>query len=206
MARRWPVTLRHGPVTLRPLQRRDEAAWRESRLANATWTGPWDSTRPPQLPGAALTFGGLVAQLTREARSGTSLPWVIAYDDGGTRRPFAGQLTVSGITYGAACWAQAGYWVDHRVAGRGVAPLALALAADHLFGTLGLHRLEVAIRPENAKSLRVVEKLGFRYEGSRPAYMHVDGAWRDHLMFAVHCDEVGAGGLVGRLEGRETHG
>ena len=65
-------------------------------------------------------------------------------------------------------------WVDRDLAGRGIAPTALALAADHMFGPMGLHRLEVAIRPENTKSLRVVEKLGFRFEGTRPAYMHVE--------------------------------
>ena len=106
---------------------------------------------------------------------------------------------MSGITYGSARWAMAGYWVDQRWAGRGIVPTALALAGDYLFFGLGLHRLEVAIRPENAKSLRVVEKLGLRYEGRRPRYLHVDGDWRDHEMFAIHADEVGPGGLIGRL-------
>ena len=58
-------------------------------------------------------------------------------------------------------------------------------------GWYRLHRLEVAIRPENAKSLRVVQKLGLRYEGDRPAYLHVDGAWRDHVMFALTAEEIG---------------
>ena len=106
---------------------------------------------------------------------------------------------MSGIAYGAARWARAGYWVGERWAVRGVAPTALALAADYLFGTLRLHRLEVAIRPENQKSIRVAEKLGLRYEGLRARYLHVDGEWRDHLMFAIHAEEVGPGGLLGRL-------
>ena len=82
-----------------------------------------------------------------------------------------------------------------------MAPTALALAGDYLFGELRLHRLEVAIRPENEKSIRVVQKLGLRYEGERPRYLHVDGDWRDHSMFAVHAEEVGEGGLLGRLGG-----
>ena len=56
----------------------------------------------------------------------------------------------------------------------------------------------MCIRPENHASLRVVEKLGFRHEGSRARYMHVDGDWRDHEMFALHADEVGPG-LLARL-------
>ena len=56
------------------------------------------------------------------------------------------------------------------------------MAFDHLVGTVGLHRVEVNIRPENAASRRVVEKLGFREEGLRPRYLHIDGDWRDHVV------------------------
>ena len=187
-------------MLLRPLSRRDERAWNEVRARNARWTARWDSTRPPETTDAPVTFGQMVGEFTREARAGRMLPWVIAYrPPGEDAAAFAGQLTVSGIAYGSARWGMAGYWVDERWAGRGLAPTALALAGDYLFGGLGLHRLEVAIRPENANSLRVVEKLGLRFEGQRPRYLHVDGEWRDHLMFAIHSDEVGPGGLVGRL-------
>ena len=69
-------------------------------------------------------------------------------------------------------------------------PTAVALAVDHCFRTVGLHRIEVCIRPENAPSRRVVEKLGFRSEGLRPRYLHIDGAWRDHLIYALTAEEV----------------
>ena len=62
-----------------------------------------------------------------------------------------------------------------------------------------LHRIEIAIRPENAKSLRVVEKLSFRPEGLRPRYLHIDGDWRDHLVFALNAEEVPEG-LLRRWE------
>lgn len=68
-----------------------------------------------------------------------------------------------------------------------------------MFGPLRLHRLEVAIRPENRNSLRVVEKLGLRREGLREAYMHVDGAWRDHVVYVLHAEDVGPAGVIGRL-------
>jgi [ribosomal protein S5]-alanine N-acetyltransferase len=194
------VTLEHGAVLLRALRRSDEPAWEEVRPRNLAWTGPWDSTRPPESQEAARSFHQMVRYLNRQARAGTTLPFAICYRPGPGEEPvFAGQLTIAGITYGSARWASAGYWVDRRWAGRGVAPTALAMAADYALFGLKLHRLEVAIRPENDKSLRVVAKLGLRYEGERPRYLHVDGDWRDHSMFAVHADEVGPGGLVGRL-------
>ena len=106
------------------------------------------------------------------------------------RRRLVGQLTVGGITWGSLCSAHMGYWVDARVAGRGVMPTAVALAVDHCFQVLGLHRIEVNIRPENAACLRVVEKLGFRDEGLRQGYLHIDGQWRDHRSFALTAEEV----------------
>jgi ribosomal-protein-alanine N-acetyltransferase len=70
-----------------------------------------------------------------------------------------------------------------------------------------LHRIEIAIRPENTASLRVVEKLGFRYEGHKERYIHINGAWRDHYIFALTKEEVPSGvlnrwvrGEVGRMD------
>ena len=53
--------------------------------------------------------------------------------------------------------------------------------------------MEVAIRSENHASLRVVEKLGFPAEDLRPNYLHIDGEWRDHLVFALNANEVPEG-------------
>ena len=66
------------------------------------------------------------------------------------------------------------------------------MAADHCWA-IGLHRVEINIRPENVASRRVVEKLAFRPEGLRPAYLHIDGDWRDHLSFALTAEEVPGG-------------
>jgi ribosomal-protein-alanine N-acetyltransferase len=67
------------------------------------------------------------------------------------------------------------------------------MATDHCFQVVGLHRLEVNIRPENAPSLRVAHKLGFRPEGLRKRLLHIDGAWRDHMTFALTVEDVPQG-------------
>jgi [ribosomal protein S5]-alanine N-acetyltransferase len=95
--------------------------------------------------------------------------------------------------------AYVGYWCDTRRTGQGVTTAAVALAADHCFGPVGLHRLEATVRPENAASLRVLSKLGFREEGLFRRYLDVDGEWRDHLCFAITAEEPPTGGLVGRI-------
>ena len=82
-------------------------------------------------------------------------------------------------------------------AGRGITTVSVAMATDVCFTALNLHRVEICIRPENHASLRVVEKLGFRYEGLRRRYIHIDGDWRDHFAFALLADEVQRG-VLGR--------
>jgi len=198
---RWPVTLQHGEVVLAPLRPRDGAPWERVRRQNSEWLRPWEATLPPGSDPGPATFTGLVKALSRQAREGRMLPWLVWFEPGGDRNSaqLAGQLTVSGIVGGSASWAQIGYWVDQRLAGRGIIPTAVALAADYCFQTMGLHRIEIAIRPENVRSLRVVAKLGFRPEGLRPRYLHIDGDWRDHLVFALNAEEVPEG-LLQRWE------
>ena len=71
---------------------------------------------------------------------------------------------------------------------------------DHLFAELGLHRVEVTVRPENAPSLRVVQKLNLRPEGLRRAAIHVDGGWRDHRSFALTVEDLAGERVVDRLK------
>ena len=186
----WPVTLESGDLILRPIKHRDKADWSRVRARNAEWLAPWEASNPA--PGATLpTFGGMVRALSEQARAATALPFIITERVPGQARPaLVGQLTVSSIVWGSAMMATLGYWVDKDRAGRGIAPTAVAMATDHCFRELGLHRMEINIRPENGPSLRVVEKLGFRDEGLRPRYLHINGAWADHRSFALTAEEV----------------
>ncbi len=189
VARTWPVELVEAEVLLRPLRRRDAARWSEVRSANAGWLAPWEATHPVE-SGAVPTFGQMCRAFNREARAGRMLPFVLDVDG-----QLVGQVTVGSITWGSLRSAHIGYWIDRRAAGRGIMPTAVATVTDYCFLTLGLHRLEVNIRPENTASLRVVEKLGFRPEGLRERYLHIDGRWRDHLTFALTAEEVPDGVL-----------
>lgn len=73
------------------------------------------------------------------------------------------------------------------------------MAADFCFGVVGLHRLEICIRPENGPSHRVVAKLGWRYEGLRQRYLHINGDWRDHDVYVRTAEERPANGELHRL-------
>lgn len=199
---RWPVTVSWGELRLRPLVRADRREWDLVRARNREWLDPWEATNPAP-GGTAPTFAQFVRALDQQARQGTALPFVITERVPGTERfGLIGQLTVSGISWGSSLSASLGYWVDREQAGRGVVPMAVAMATDYCFEGLGLHRMEINIRPENTKSLRVVEKLGFRDEGLRKDFLHIDGRWTDHRSFALTATEA-PGGLVRRFTGSD---
>jgi ribosomal-protein-alanine N-acetyltransferase len=197
----WPADLRHEDVRVRPLRRRDVGRWCELRHRNASWLAPWEST----LPGGPLelltdpsraTFGAMRRTLARYAARGLALPFVIDAGEG-----LVGQVTVSAVTRGSLSGATVGYWIDESHAGRGITTTAVALVVDHCFYEVGLHRIELNVRPQNAPSRRLAEKLGFRDEGLRLRYLHIDGGWRDHLCYALTREEV-PGGVLRRLIGQ----
>jgi ribosomal-protein-alanine N-acetyltransferase len=187
-------------VGLRPLSIADGRDWKRARSRNAEWLRPWEATVPAGDNTAPRTFRGLVRDLRRQARQGRALPFAVTVDSA-----FAGQLTVSNIIGGSARWGQIGYWIDRTYAGRGVMPTAVAMAVDFCLFDRDLHRIEVAIRPENSASLRVVEKLGFTEVGYAPRYLHIDGGWRDHRLFAITIEEWPAGGLLARQSSHPSH-
>ncbi|OJF15699.1 alanine acetyltransferase [Couchioplanes caeruleus subsp. caeruleus] len=197
----WPAVLADGPVVLRPYRRGDAQAWSEVRVANEAWLSPWESAPPG--PWADMNspraYLYVYRDMKRAARRGDSMPFAVCLRQDGGEERLVGHINLGSIVRRAFGSAYVGYWVDSRVAGRGVIPTALALAVDHAFGAGGLHRVEINIRPENVPSRRVVEKLGFREEAYHPRYMHIDGAWRDHLGYAMTSEEVAnEGGLLAR--------
>jgi ribosomal-protein-alanine N-acetyltransferase len=85
--------------------------------------------------------------------------------------------------YGAMRGGHIGYWIDRNFANRGFTTQAVEILTQYAFSELRLHRLEINLRPENASSRRVAEKAGYIFEGERPRYLHIDGQWRDHIVF-----------------------
>ncbi len=188
-------TLSEGRTSIRPIRLRDARVLERELAQNRGWLRKWEATNPH----GPMNFDvrASIRNLQQNARAGLGIPFVIEYDG-----EVAGQLNVSSIAYGSVSSATIGYWVSERFAGRGATPTAVALATDHCFFGVGLHRMEICIRPENAPSLRVVEKLGFRYEGLRRRYIHINGDWRDHFCFGLTVEEVPTGVLRRWLDGK----
>lgn len=181
----WPVTLRHGDVTLRPLRASDASRWQQIRSLNQDWLSEWEATSPFPDDELPPTFRQSTRRMRKDARAGRCMPFVVEY-----KGQFVGQLNVSDIIYGALRAAHFGYWIDEEFAGRGIMTTAVALVTDHLLFDLKLHRVEVAIRPENIPSNKLIHRLGFQYEGTRKAFLHINHQWRDHHIYVMMREDL----------------
>jgi ribosomal-protein-alanine N-acetyltransferase len=192
----WPAVLTAGALTLRPPRRRDAREWSRVRIANEGWLSKWESTSSQtwMQRNSVAEYHRMLSRMRAAARAGVMLPFAMSYGNG-----LVGHITVSNLVRGSLRSCSVGYWVDSRIAGRGLTPTAVALVIDHCLGPVRLHRVEINIRPENTASLRVVEKLGLRQEGLLERLLDIDGQWRDHLSFAITSEEVRASTMLSRL-------
>lgn len=178
-------------LVVRPVMGRDHHRVEAVRRANWQWLSPWEATLPAgsneELPDI-YTYRRRMDRLTRRAE----VLFMMVEVDG----HIAGQISLSGVQWGALRSGALGYWLARPFAGRGIGSLAVAMVIDLVIGRLGLHRIEVNVRPENARSLGLCHKLGLRDEGLRVRYMNIAGEWADHRSFAIDAEMLPAGGLV----------
>lgn len=130
----------------------------------------------------ARRFRGYLDRL----ESGTAIGFFIARraDDS-----FVGVVNVNDIVMGGLRTGTLGYYVAAAFARKGYMTEGLGLVLDHVFTTSDLHRVESNIQPANLASIALVRRLGFRKEGFSPAFMQIDGVWRDHERWAILADE-----------------
>ena len=100
-----------------------------------------------------------------------------------------GVFTFSEIVRGAFQSAYLGYYAFAPHAGSGCMSEGLALALDFAFRIQKLHRVEVNIQPNNARSLALVERAGFTREGYSRRYVKIAGRWRDHVRYAMLAED-----------------
>ncbi|MDN6429685.1 MAG: GNAT family N-acetyltransferase, partial [Propionibacterium sp.] len=150
-------------------------------------------------PGSAETLPDLDSfrrRVDRQQRQGESLVMVAELD-----REIVGLFSLSNVQRGAMCQGVLGYWVTGELAHRGVGSLCVAMMVDLVIGELGLHRIEVNVRPENDRSLGLCRKLGLRREGLKLRYMSIAGQWADHVAYAIDAEDLPEGGLVAHVWG-----
>ena len=158
----------------------DYRQWHELRRASRGFLEPWEpSWRADELTEAA--FRRRVQRNEQEFFSGQAVPLFLHRRDDGV---LLGGITIGHIRRGAAQSCMIGYWMGEKYAGQGHMFAALRLVIPYIFSGLQLHRIEAACIPDNERSIRLLEKAGFRREGYLRDYLKINGAWRDHVLYA----------------------
>ena len=184
-----PVVEGEG-VILRSPRSADHEAWAALRQDSYSYLQPWEPTWPEDdLTRAA--FKRRLAIYQRELELGNAWPFFIFTDHG---RTLVGAITLSNVRRGVAETGTVGYWVGRAFAGRGYATASVRALIGFAFTELNLHRVEAACVPHNTASRRVLEKAGFEHEGRARAYLKINGAWADHLLFGCVNDGAGRAG------------
>lgn len=105
-----------------------------------------------------------------------------------------GSVGINEVVHGCFQSAYLGYWVGAPFARCGYLSEGVSLAVRYAFKTLRLHRVEANIQPDNAASIALVRRCGFRLEGYSPRYLKIAGRWRDHERWALIREEWKKGG------------
>jgi ribosomal-protein-alanine N-acetyltransferase len=158
----------------------DYAEWAAVREKSRDFLTPWE----PTWPADDLTRSAFRRRLKRYAedqRGDLAYAFLIFRSEDGA---LVGGLTLANIRRGVAQAGSIGYWVGQPFARKGYMTAAVRALIPFCFGTLRLHRLEAACIPDNAASIGLLEKTGFRREGYARGYLCIDGVWQDHLLYA----------------------
>lgn len=166
---------------LRPPELRDYQAWSELREASREFLAPWEPTWPDD-DLSRDAYRRRLRRYQRDARE--DLGYAFFLFDAQTDALIGG-LTLSNLRRGVTQSAALGYWTGEPFAGQGYMTEAVRAVASHVFEDLHLHRLEAACLPSNERSKRLLRRVGFQEEGFARAYLRINGAWRDHILFAL---------------------
>lgn len=170
-------------LVLRPPRTGDIGELRRLLRHNHAHLKPWNpAPRPGEDPTSITEISNTVLRQRREWKTGRSFAFMVATRDEPTK--LIGKIALNGIMRGAMFGAHLGYWIDVDHQSGGLCTEAIRGVLDFAFGAAELHRVQAAIMPHNARSLRVIEKLGFRREGYAERYLLIASTWEDHVLFA----------------------
>jgi [ribosomal protein S5]-alanine N-acetyltransferase len=177
-----PPILAGARVDLRPPLLADFSAWAALRAESRDFLEPFEPAWEPDALSRSA-YRGRVRQAALDWREDRGYSFHVFERENGGR--LVGGINLTQVRYGAAQAANLGYWMGKPHAGKGLMREALFLLLPHVFGALGLHRIDAACMPDNARSRALLARLGFREIGLAPAYLKIQGEWRDHLCYQL---------------------
>lgn len=168
------------PPWTRPLNVDDVDALAALHCGNRQFLAPFQPLRPESYFTRAGQREAVDAVLAQQ-KTGNAVPLVITDSSGAV----VGAITIASIIRGAFQSCSVGYWLAEHAQGQGLATAALREAADLVFGDLRLHRMQAETLTHNARSQRVLGRVGFEKYGEARSYMHIAGEWQEHVLYQL---------------------
>jgi ribosomal-protein-alanine N-acetyltransferase len=168
-------------VMLRTPQMSDYPAWAELRASSREFLMPWEPLWAADELSRA-SFRRRVRHYLRDLREDIGYALFIHAAATGE---LVGGLTLCNVRRGVTQSCTLGYWIGAKYAQQGYMTAAVHAVVPFVFDSLELHRLEAACLPTNTASMRLLEKTGFKREGLARRYLRINGAWQDHLLYAL---------------------
>ncbi len=171
----------HEPVLLRAAAVADYDAWAALREESRAHLTAWEEAWTPEQASLAA-FKRRLRIYGRQRRKGGGL-FLLSFRM--SDNALLGGVTLSNIRYGASRSALLGYWVGARFTRQGYGMASVRAMMAHAFETIELNRVVAACQPGNIASQKLLERCGFKREGRARDYLMINGAWRDHFIYAL---------------------
>jgi ribosomal-protein-alanine N-acetyltransferase len=155
------------------------------------YEGHLERWSPPATPAyfSEAFWGDRLAVAVEEYQAGRAARFVLQAHGrhGGAElhAPILGTCNYTNIVRGPFLACHLGYQVARAEEGKGLMAEALRATNAFVFAALRLHRIMANYRPENERSGKLLERLGFMREGIAKDYLFIDGAWRDHVLTSL---------------------
>lgn len=171
---------RGGGIILRHPRWAEFEEWAALRRANQTYLEPWE----PEWTEVHMSRNSYKSKLARFKKllgNDVSYPFhIFRVNDG----RLIGACTVLNVQRHVAQSCEVGYWIGEDYARQGFARAAVRAVTRFCFDDLGLHRVEAAVQTRNTRSIRLLEALDFKHEGTARGRLKIKGVWTDHDIYS----------------------
>jgi ribosomal-protein-alanine N-acetyltransferase len=150
--------------------------------ANRSYFEPWSSRAPDAFYTVAFWEQRLTKNREMEEQ-GTQFVFFVFFKE--NLSEIVAQVSLSQIIRGPFQSCFMGYMTAEKHCRKGIMNEAIPEVVSFAFTQLHLHRIEANIIPRNEPSIRLIEKLGFSYEGLAPKYLQINGVWEDHKHYTI---------------------
>ncbi len=175
-------------LIMRPYRAEDYETWREAYLGLSPARNEWDLSPRSLTELSRSHFRKLLALQRDQRRRGDFYDFAAFRKSDGK---LVGMVALMDLSRGVFQNAYLGYRVLNSWWGQGFGKEMVSAGLAVGFSDLRLHRIEAGIAPTNRRSIFLARSMGFRKEGLKKRALFLNGEWKDIVVYALTCEDIG---------------